>query len=294
MSASKSQSRSASRSTPRRAPQKSSRSARPQTLTAATADKYDLYQASVQAPDFDVGFLAGLYRRRRGKPAHHLREDFSGTGLLASTWVKRGPRYTSAGYDIDPEPVSWGMEHNVAPLGKGASRVQFHLQDVRTPSAQRPDVRVALNFSYFVFKQRSELLEYFRAVHDDLDRDGLFVLDIYGGPEAFHELEETRAVDRGFTYVWDQSEYWPATGHYKTYIHFRFRDGSEMRRAFTYDWRLWGLPELKDVLADAGFRSIDSYWEGTDPDGNGGNGVYRKSRRGENCMAWVTYLACWK
>lgn len=277
-----------------RAKKKPARSRSRPALTAATADKYALYQASVQAPDHDVAFLARLFRRRRGRPALHLREDFSGTGLLSATWAKRGPKYTAAGYDIDPEPVSWGMQHNVEPLGKAAERVSFHLEDARTPSTRRPDVRVALNFSYFIFKERRELLGYFRSVYQDLAPDGLFVLDIYGGPEAFHEMEETRKIDQGFTYVWDQDAYWPATGDYKTYIHFRFRDGSELRRAFTYDWRLWGLPELKDMLAEAGFPEVESYWEGTAPDGEGGNGVYRKSRRGENCMAWVTYLACWK
>ena len=272
---------------------------RPRVLTAATADKYALYQDAVQSPDHDAAFFAGLYRRKRGKPAQHLREDFSGTGLLSATWVKRGPRYTAEGFDIDPEPVRWGLTHNVEPLGKAAERIHFHLKDAREPSIIRPpDVRVALNFSFFIFKQRRELLDYFRAVYEDLPPGGLFVLDTYGGPEAFHEMEETRRIEgkgnAGFTYVWDQEEYSPATGAYKTHIHFRFRDGSEMYKAFSYDWRLWGLPELQDVLADAGFATIDSYWEGTSADGESGNGVYRKSKRGENCMAWVTYVICWK
>lgn len=269
-------------------------------LTAATADKYELYQDAVQSPDHDVAFFAGLYRRKHGKPALHLREDFSGTGLLSATWVDRGPRYTAECFDIDPEPVRWGLENNVEPLGqKAAERIHFHLKDAREPSIiRRPDVRVALNFSFFIFKQRRDLLDYFRAVYDDLPPGGLFVLDTYGGPDAFHEMEETRQicnrVGTPFTYVWDQEEYWPATGAYKTHIHFRFRDGSEMHKAFSYDWRLWGLPELRDVLADAGFATVDSYWEGTSADGEGGNGVYRKNKRGENCMAWVTYVICWK
>jgi hypothetical protein len=30
--------------------------------------------------------------------------------------------------------------------------------------------------------------------------------------------------------------------------------------------------------------------EGTSEDVEGGNGIYRRSEKGENCPAWVTYL----
>ena len=263
-------------------------------LTAATADKYQLYQWAVQSPDTDASWFASLYRRRRKQPARHLREDFSGTGLLSATWVRRDPGNTAVAYDIDPEPQRWGMAHNVQALGQAASRVRFLLQDARDPSQRPPDIRVALNFSYFIFKQRAQLLEYFRAVYQDMPPDGMFVLDVYGGPDALHETEEPREIDQGFTYAWEQAEYWPATGDYLTHIHFRFRDGTKLERAFTYDWRLWGLPELKDILADAGFQHIDTYWEGTASNGVDGNGVFRKSLRGENCLAWITYIVCWK
>ena len=76
------------------------------------------------------------------------------------------------------------------------------------------------------------------------------------------------------------------------YIHFRFPDGSEMKRAFAYEWRLWTIPELTDILVDAGFKQVDCYWEGTAEDGESGNGIFRKSRRGENDLSWVAYLVC--
>jgi hypothetical protein len=104
------------------------------------------------------------------------------------------------------------------------------------------------------------------------------------------EEEEEREIEAGFTYVWDQRRYVPATGDYEAHIHFRFSDGSQIRRAFSYDWRLWTLPEVKDVLHDAGFAHVETYWEGTDAAGEGGNGIFRRSRRGENCPAWVTYF----
>ena len=263
---------------------------KPSGFTARTADKHVLYQLAVQSPEEDVRFLARLYQRMRGREARHLREDFCGTALLCAAWVRGRNERTAEGFDISRETLAWGREHNFASLGERAERIRLHALDVRAPSAKKPDVRCAQNFSYFVFKRREEMLEYFRSVRRDLAPGGIFVLDIYGGPEAMEEEEEERKIEAGFTYVWDQRRYEPATGAYEAHIHFRFRDGSEMKRAFSYDWRLWTLPELKDVLHDAGFPRVDSYWEGTDKDGESGNGIFRRSERGENCPAWVTYL----
>jgi len=263
-------------------------------FTAKGADKYELYQLSVQSPDEDVKFLTRVYKTFRKKEAQHFREDFCGTGLLMSHWIKRGERFTAEGFDIDPEPVAWGKKKSFEPLGADAERAVFHLKDVREPSKKRPDVRSAQNFSYFVFKERSVLLDYCRKACQDLAPDGVFVMDIYGGPEAMEEMIEEREIEEGFTYVWDQDQYWPATGDYRAYIHFEFEDGTKLKKAFRYDWRLWTLPEVRDVLLDAGFSSVVQYWEGTDEDGESGNGIYRRSAKGENCLAWVTYLVALK
>jgi len=220
----------------------------------------------------------------------HLREDFCGTALLCASWVRGRKARSAEGFDISKPTLEWGRQHNFPPLGERADLITLHAADVRSPSVRRPDVRCAQNFSYFVFKQRAELLEYFESARRDLAPGGIFVLDIYGGPEAMEEMEEVRKIDEGFTYVWDQHRYVPATGEYEAHIHFRFPDGTEMLRAFSYDWRLWTLPEVKDALLDAGFKRVDSYWEGTDSDGESGNGVFRRSERGENCASWVTYL----
>ncbi len=263
-------------------------------LTARTADKQALYQLSVQDPEVEIDFINRVFKNKRGRKPMSLREDFCGTALLSATWVKRGKKYTAEGFDIDPDPVAWGMANNFEPLGEDAQRAVLHLKDVREPSLRPPDVRCAQNFSYFVFKEREELLEYCKSVLADLAADGIFVMDIYGGQESTEEMEEVRKVEEGFTYIWDQVHYWPATGDFKAHIHFRFRDGTQIKRAFTYDWRLWSLPEVKDVLLEAGFSRVETYWEGTDEDGENGNGIYRRSRRGENCLSWVTYVTALK
>jgi len=263
-------------------------------FTSKTADRQVLYQLAVQSPEEDVKFLSRVYRAKRKNLPRHFREDFCGTALLCATWVKRGKEYTAEGFDICEDTVGWGVVHNFEPLGDSAKRATIHVKDVRDASTKRPDVRAAQNFSYFVFKQREQLLEYFRAAYTDLAKDGIFVLDIYGGPDSMVETREEREIEEGFTYVWDQVAYWPATGDYKAHIHFEFRDGSQMRRAFSYDWRLWTLTEVVDALKEVGFPEVETFWEGTDEDGESGNGVYRKSRRGENCEAWVTYVVAYK
>jgi SAM-dependent methyltransferase len=264
-------------------------------LNAKNADRYDLYQRSVNSPDTDVEFLRDTYREIRGKDPHHLREDFCGTALLASEWIKQGEGFTAEGFDLDEEPIQWGKRHNFAKLGQDAERMTFHLKDVRSRSDRRPDICTAQNFSYCCFKERAVMKEYFETILSDLDDDGLFVMDLYGGPDAITEMEEVREIGGGVEYVWDQDEYWPATAEYRCMIHFRFHDGSEMHRAFEYEWRLWNMMELKDLLLEVGFKTAHSYFEGTDEDDpEEGNGIFERDDKGENIDAWIAYIVAAK
>lgn len=265
--------------------------------SARTADIHELYQLAVQSPENDIEFLRKTYRKLRGRTPAHFREDFCGTALLCATWVDQGPRFTAEGFDLDPEPLAWGTVHNLEPLGAKASRVSLHMKDVRAPGHRPADIRVAQNFSYNVFKRRSDMLDYFRRARAGLARDGMFVIDLYGGLEATEEMEETRRIEGGFTYVWDQARFLPGTSDYLCHIHFRFRDGTEIKKAFTYDWRYWTLPELRDVMYDAGFSKVHAYFEQTDDDEGEGNGEYELDETGESCedcAGWIAYLVALK
>ena len=147
---------------------KRKRSRKKSRYTAATADKYELYQLAVQSPEEDVRFLARVYRSHNKRPPLHFREDFCGTALLSGTWVKRGEKYTAEGFDICTETLAWGRRNNLDPLGEAGTRVKLHPADVRAPSTRKPDVRAAQNFSYFVFHTRAEMLDYCRSAYDDL------------------------------------------------------------------------------------------------------------------------------
>jgi len=257
-------------------------------LTAQTADKHRLYESSVQNPEEEVRFIREVYKKRYGKNPILLREDFCGTATVCSRWVQSSPQCNAIGVDLDPSVLEWGRRHNLSALGKAASRVDLIHGNVLTPREHRPHVVTAMNFSYFVFKTRAELLNYYRQVYEALDPQGVLLIDIYGGPEAQVAQEEETEYD-DYSYVWDQDYFDPVTGEYRCYIHFRFPDGSEIRKAFSYDWRLWSLTEVQDLLTEAGFADVTVYWEGEDEDGEG-NGIFRPVNRGEDDAAWIAYV----
>jgi hypothetical protein len=285
----------AARSASRSSAQTTARSRKPR-YTARTADKFELYQLSVQSAEHDLAFVARHYRRERGREPLHLREDFCGTALLSATWAAGRRDRTAEGFDLDANTLAWGREHNLDPIGPAADRVTLHARDVRVRGDKPADIRLAQNFSYYIFKTRAELGAYFRRCYQDLAKDGLFALDIYGGTEATEEMEEERKIEGGFTYVWDQHRFLPGTNDYTCHIHFRFRDGTEMKRAFTYEWRFWSMPEVKELLAEAGFRDVRSYFEQSN-ENDEGSGVYKRDETGascQNCAGWVAYLIAFK
>ncbi len=257
---------------------------------AARADRHVLYQKAVQDPAAELDFVCKTYRRLRGQALRRLREDFCGTAHTACAFVRRHKDNIACGVDIDPEVLAWGREHNVAALNP-AQRARLTLieADVRTAGTEPVQAVLAMNFSYYLFHERQILIEYFRNVRRNLAADGVFFLDAYGGYESHMNITEKRKCD-GFTYVWEQAEFNPIDHRLQCYIHFRFKDGSRLERAFSYDWRLWTLPELTEILRAAGFTEVTVYWEGTDEESGEGDGIFTPATRGDADAGWVCYL----
>ena len=103
------------------------------------------------------------------------------------------------------------------------------------------------------------------------------------------EIEDDEGEVEDFTYVWQQAEYNPITHETLCYIHFKFDDGSKIERAFTYDWRLWTIAELRELLYEVGFTTVRVYWEATGKDGEG-TGEYRATEKEENQESWLVYI----
>jgi len=70
-------------------------------------------------------------------------------------------------------------------------------------------------------------------------------------------------------------------------------DRSRINKACTYVWRLWTLPELRELLLEASFARVGIYWEGTDKDGEG-NGEYTLTEHGEADPCYVIYIVAEK
>jgi SAM-dependent methyltransferase len=260
---------------------------------AEKADIHDLYEKAVQTVDVEVEFLRDHFRALRRRDALSLREDFCGTASLACEWVRTGAQRRAIGVDIDADVLEWGRRNRVARLPETArARLTLLNDDVRTVRTQPVDIVVAFNFSYFCFKTREEMRGYFARVHRALKPNGIFFLDAFGGPDASDLTKEQTKID-GFTYIWEQAEFEPVTGRILCHIHFKFRDGSKIKRAFTYDWRLWTLPELRELLAEAGFSKTRVLWEGDDGDG-GGNGEFTEHATGVADLAWIAYIVAEK
>ena len=261
-------------------------------LTALTADRHELYQHSVQNVEAEIDFIDAEYESIRGRKASSLREDFCGTGNTSVEWIKRRKTNTAVGLDIDQPTLDWGEEHHLAKLSDDErSRVQLLNRTVLEPGdAGGTDCVLAMNFSYWLFKTRDELRGYFNG------KDGIFFLDHYGGSETMTETEETKKIDAGggrsFTYIWEQASYNPITGDMRCHIHFKFPDKTRMNKAFTYEWRLWTMVEIRELLSEAGFANVLVYWEGEDEDGDG-NGEYEPTLEGEADPAFISYIVAY-
>ncbi len=260
---------------------------------ASTADRHALYEHSVQDPESELEFVAGTFRKLRGRPMKSLREDFCGTANTACAWVKSDSKHTAIGVDLDAEVLNWGQTHHVSGLGPAAQRIRLVQGDVLRVRTDPVDAVLAMNFSYYLFTTRDQLRFYFERARAALVADGVLFLDAFGGYEAHQELEERTEYD-DFTYVWDQAAFNPINQHMSCYIHFEFPDKSQLHRAFEYHWRLWTLPEIRELLLEAGFERATVYWEGTDRKTGEGNGIYAPSERGDADAGWICYLVAEK
>jgi SAM-dependent methyltransferase len=262
-----------------------SRPARPRRASAPAPDRHVLYERAVQNAPYELDFVERMLRRH-DRPARRLREDFSGTALLAAEWVGRGPEREATAVDLEPSVHRWAREHRVPALGEAAARLAFVTGDVRELNGSGFDAVLALNFSYSVFKTRADLGGYLAAAREGLAPGGVLVLDAFGGWEAQKTLVEKRRLRGGVVYRWEQESFDPISNHIRCAIHFDLPGRRHLRRAFTYDWRLWSLPELTELLGEAGFERIEVLWDVA----KGQATRYVPRRKATNHAGWLAYV----
>ena len=272
--------------------------------TATIPSRHALYEAAVQNVEADIEFFERVYLERHGRPFRVLREDFCGAATLACAWVSGSPEHQSWGVDLDRDTLDWGRENRIIPLPKDAQeRVHLLCADVLAADCPPADVVAALNFSFFVFKTREALLSYFRSALASLAPGGALIMDLFGGSEAMGDLIESDRKDAmthpdgirtpEFTYTWEQTDFNPVTHELHCHIHFKLSGGRKIKRAFTYDWRMWTIPEIRELLAEAGFADSEVYIEGWDDEEDESDGVFTRKDRFENQESWLAYVVGW-
>ncbi|KAH9659944.1 hypothetical protein KPL70_024048 [Citrus sinensis] len=289
--------------------------------------KFLLYQQSVQSPKGDISYLQKFFLIYvGGRQPLHLQEDFCGTALLSTEWLRSDSRRTAVGLDLDLEALEWCMENNLNKVGAdGYSRISlFHgnvLQPLEAKLVRYEPQKLVRNISLEECDNTLEtstiesavqdsstassgdncnLVLYFKHVlHALSKKGGIFVMDLYGGTSSEQKLRLQRRF-ANFTYVWEQAEFDIIERKTRISLHFHLqKEQKKLRHAFSYNWRLWSLPEIKDCLEEAGFRSVH-FWLREMPDAREmrnteGLGVSRDAKYEEiKCFqqqdAWNAYI----
>ncbi|CAI7844647.1 unnamed protein product, partial [Closterium sp. NIES-54] len=181
--------------------------------------------------------------RRRPRPPAPARGLLRHRAYMSSAeWLRGDPRRTALGLDFDEQALSWGIRENFSSLpGSARGRACMLLGDVRDP----------LTSARF-------------ACPDVLD-------------EPDGENEQSRRE-----YTWEQERFDAVTRTTRISLHFRVphdwapasssayaadstarRGGRKrqqpkrvLRSAFSYSWRLWTIPEVRELMQEAGFDSV--------------------------------------
>ncbi len=258
----------------------------------ARVDLFSLYERSVQSPEVHVEWYASMYQDLRGRPARRLREDFCGTFQICCEWVKADPRNTAIGLELDESTLGNGRKKHLAKLSpKQKARVRIYRKNVISVTSPKADVIAANNFSFFVFLDRKTLLSYFKACWQSLASKGIIILEMAGGPGMIEKVREPKKITAGrgkpFTYIWDQKAFDPITRQGDYAIHFKLEDGTRIKDAFTYHWRMWTIPEIREALMDAGFKRTLVYWDVSEDEDDED---YTWAEHGENVHSYVAYI----
>ncbi|KAI9207740.1 uncharacterized protein BJ171DRAFT_491349 [Polychytrium aggregatum] len=188
-----------------------------------------------------------------------LREDFCGTAILCKEWCRGSVSRLAFGVDLDPAVIEYARSV-VLSEGPESSRVRVVVGDVcterQTLKLPRVDIIAGLNYGVNYFHKRTQLMKYLTSSHEALKRGGILVVDLFGGSRMTSvggRLFKRRF--RNFTYYFEQEPYDIMTNIAQLHLHFRFPDGSWMKRAYSYTFRAYTIPEIRDAMEEAGFSS---------------------------------------
>jgi hypothetical protein len=89
---------------------------------------------------------------------------------------------------------------------------------------------------------------------------GVFALDLWGGASMEKALSQRTRL-RGVDYLWEQEGFDPLSRRIRCSIGFRLRGAGRatppaLRRAYSYEWRLWTIPDCIELMRAAGFAAV--------------------------------------
>ncbi|CAM8897958.1 unnamed protein product [Rhodiola kirilowii] len=280
--------------------------------------KFSLYQQSVQSPKGDISYLLKFFLMYvGGRVPLHFQEDFCGTALLSTEWIRNDTRRTAIGLDLDLEALEWCLENNVSKIGSdGYSRISlFHgnvlqpgesvllkcrirelmsdiklqsLQDDAKPDSVDSSIQMNSNMATDEKFQKNSLLLPARDI----------ICAFNYSCCCLHKRGELVTYFRH--YIWEQEEFDIVQRKTRISLHFHLKkQQKKIRHAFSYSWRLWSLPEIKDCMEEAGFQSVH-FWMRQMPDtenskitegfGVGRDLKYEEVTKFEQQDAWNAYI----
>lgn len=265
--------------------------------------RFECYELCVQSARHVTTFLRAVH----GENPIVLGEDFCGTAAISRRWVadaaRQGETSRAVAIDLDPETLHAAAAMARAELGSQAAEIKLLRGDcIHAPSTDPCDVLFVGNFSIGYCHTRAELMAYLRASKARLDAGnggfggGVFVCDLYGGARAFQlgaleRIHPGRGHER-IRYLWRHDAADPMSGMVENSISFRVEVNGEvvqeMPEAFRYRWRLWGLAELSEALAEAGFAERRIYREVNLAPGERPRAVESPEELGED---WIVLIA---
>ena len=256
-----------------------------------------LYEAAVQNVDTDLDFGVRVYTSFHKKKPQRIREDFCGTAKLAGalggvTLIMRLGELT-----FTPLPSHRPSHISICFRWMNKSALPCYAMMY---SRQKPlSTSVLCSISPSVSLKNVSRCAYFQQVYRHLRPGGMLVLDLYGGTESVTEKRDDIREIPGFTtpqgleipdfeYVWDQVAYNPINHYTQCEIHFNVPGWKPLQSAFRYDWRLWTLPEISEILAEAGFSSSAVYLHDFDEDGESDE-IFRRRKKYQNVEGCSLY-----
>lgn len=235
---------------------------------AMMADKHECYQLAVQDARTEVRNLVNIFSElslatcamQRIAPTILL-EDFCGTALLCREWVTKFPLRKAYGIDLDADV----LEYSRKKLADNSLVDSVHLihGDVlcsKLGTRPPPHIIVAFNYGICYFHRFAILVEYFKRCKNILAPGGLFICDLFNAVAAEGSGNLGYRKNCGaFDYIFEQSNIDLISNTCYCHISFKFKDGSWMKRAFSYHFRMWTLAEVRDAMLEAGFVKVDFF-----------------------------------